>query len=187
MTTGFTYIDGKQYYFYPANGDMAKHTIIDSKLVDSDGTIPFEKATAENIYDYVYLLLDLTTGRSIRGIYDYQRQHMRYRLNEKLDTPEANAARFLNTGIGACWDYASLTYVMAKALGYDCYIITGPSVNASEHNWALIEVEPGVWRHFDAEWKDDVYWLTDAEMDAKNAWAGYLRFQWDRSAYPAAV
>lgn len=152
----------------------------------SAGTSQFSKITEENLDAYIEVLLD-KHGRSIQDIYNYVRDNYKYYYRDKKD-PVTMCCRMLNTGKGACWDFAVLTKRMLDAAGYNSMIVVGKGAIYSEHNWLLIEVEPGVWRHLDTERKSlKVYLVTDAQLDAWNGISKNVRYEWDKSAYPAAV
>ena len=92
-----------------------------------------------------------------------------------------------NTGKGACWDYAAITYLLLKKAGYNCQIVIGKGYYATEHNWVIIEVSPGVWRHMDTERGGiKVFLVTDAQLDAWNMKWPSVRYEWPKDKYPAA-
>ncbi len=186
MATGITKIGGKKYYFY-ADGTLARNVKVDNYFVDENGvaTDLFETITADNLDAYIEHLLD-KHGDSILDIYNYVRDNYPYRYRDKADLTTM-ACRMLNYGNGACWDYAALTYKMLTAAGYNCQIVIGKGAVYSEHNWILIEVEPGVWRHLDTERKSlRVFLWTDEQLKAKNWITKNVRYEWDYDAYPKA-
>ncbi len=186
MAVGITKVDGKKYYFYQ-DGTMAVNVTIDNYQIDANGVVTdlFTTITEENLDDYIEYLLD-KHGRSTLDIYNYVRDTFPYRYREKKSINEM-ACRMLNYGNGACWDYAALTYKMLTAAGYNCQIVIGKGAVYSEHNWILIEIEPGVWRHLDTERKSlRVYLWTDEQLKAKNGISPNVRYEWDYDAYPKA-
>lgn len=186
MSVGMTKINGNLYYFY-GDGTMARNTKIDKFNVDENGimTNPFATITNENLDAYIEVLLD-TYGRDMYSIYLYCRNNFYYKYRDKSDV-NSMACRMINNGCGACWDYAALCYKMLKAAGYNCQIVVGKGAYYAEHNWIIIEVSPGVWRHMDPErthmW---VYLKTDAELDALDGSARGIRYQWPKENYPKA-
>lgn len=186
LSIGMTKIGDNQYYFYN-DGTMARNTKIDKFDVDANGVLtnPFATITNDNLDAYVQLLLD-TYGRDPESIYKYCRNNFYYKYRDKSDV-NSMACRMINNGCGACWDYAALCYKMLKAAGYNCQIVVGKGAFYAEHNWIIMEVSPGVWRHLDPErthmW---VYMKTDADLEALDGSARGIRYQWDHSKYPAA-
>lgn len=186
MSIGMTKVAGNMYYFYN-DGSMARNTKIGKFNVDAEGVLtnPFAVITPDNLDAYIQVLLD-TYGRDTLSIFKYCRNNFWYKYRDKADITTM-ACRMINNGSGACWDYAALCYKMLKAAGYNCQIVIGKGAYYSEHNWILIEVSPGVWRHMDPErqglW---VYMLTDAELDALDGCSRGVRYQWNHSAYPNA-
>ncbi len=125
-------------------------------------------------------------GSGLRDIYEYIRDNYTYFYRDKADLTTM-ACRMFNTGSGACWDYAAITYLMLDRAGYNCQIVVGKGYYASEHNWVIIEVEPGVWRHMDTERTGiEAYLVTDDVLDSWNMqWDG-VRYEWNKSDYPSA-
>lgn len=140
--------------------------------------------TADNLDEYLETLLD-KHGRSLRAIYDYVHDGFTFRSTVKSDVTTM-ACRILNTGSGSCWDYAALTSLLLKKAGYNCQIIVGVGAIASEHNWVIVEVEPGVWRHMDTQHTKETFLLTDEELEARNGKSKYVNYEWDKSKYPKA-
>lgn len=186
MSTGLTTIDGSTYYFYE-NGALARSTKVGNYNIDENGiaTNPYEVITPDNLDSYIEILLD-TYGRDLYSIYHYCLSNFTYRYRAKSDV-DSMACRILNNGNGACWDYAALCYKMMTAAGYNCQIVVGCGAVASEHNWVIVEVSPGVWRHYDPERRGlPIYNLTDDQIAAYDGYSDTVRYQWNRSAYPEA-
>lgn len=186
MATGFKTVGTNQYYFYN-DGKMAVSTKIDKFVIDENGIVsdPFKTITKSNLNSYIEQLLD-EKGRDLNSIYTYCKS-FRYKYRPKSDI-DTMACRMLNYGSGACWDYAALCYKMLKAAGYNCQIVVGKGAVYSEHNWLLVETSPGVWRHLDPERQGyNIFLLTDSELEAYDGIKSNVRYQWDHSAYPAAV
>ncbi len=139
---------------------------------------------ADNLDAYLESLLD-KNGRSLRAIYDYAHDSFTFRSTVKSDVTTM-ACRILNTGSGSCWDYAALTSLLLKKAGYNCQIIVGVGAIAAEHNWVIVEVEPGVWRHMDTQHTKETFLLTDDELEARNGKSKYVHYEWDKSKYPKA-
>lgn len=185
MAVGLRTIGSNQYYFYN-DGKMAVNTKIDKYVVDANGIVsdPFKTITKDNLDLYIKQLLD-KNGSDLNSIYLYCKS-FKYKYREKSDVTTM-ACRMLNYGSGACWDYAALCYKMMTAAGYNCKIVIGKGAVYSEHNWLLVEVSPGVWRHVDPERQGyNIFLLTDAELEAYDGIRSNVRYQWDHSAYPAA-
>ena len=137
-----------------------------------------------DVDEYLESLLD-KHGRSLRAIYDYVHDGFTFRSTVKTDVTTM-ACRILNTGSGSCWDYAALTSLLLKKAGYNCQIIVGVGAIASEHNWVIVEVESGVWRHMDTQHTKETFLLTDEELEARNGKSPYVNYEWDKSKYPKA-
>jgi hypothetical protein len=97
------------------------------------------------------------------------------------------AIRMFNTGKGACWDYAAIMKLMLDAAGYNSVIVVGKGAIYSEHNWLLVEVSDGVWRHYDPERQRlDVNGWTDEKLSSYNWYTRGTRYEWNKDDYPAA-
>lgn len=194
MAIGWRTISGKRYYFYES-GTMAVSVIIGSSTIGSDGaaTDRFDKITTNNLDEYIEILLN-TYGRTLRSVYNYVHDKYKYKYRDKIEEGtsieniDSMACRMLNYGSGACWDYAALTYKMVTALGYNVQIVVGKGMYYSEHNWLVIEVEPGVWRHMDTQRKSlEVYLVTDTQLEEWDSDESLgVRYQWDHDIYPTA-
>ena len=186
MVTGLKTIGGADYYFYE-DGTMARNTQIGYFQIDANGvaTNVFDVITAENLDAYIEVLLD-TYGRDPYSIYLYCRNNFSYKYRAKSDVTSM-CCRMINNSSGACWDYAALYYKMMTAAGYNCRIVVGVGAVYSEHNWVLVEISPGVWRHVDPERQGyNIYMLTDAQLESFDGITRSVRYQWDHTAYPAA-
>ena len=186
MSIGLKTIDNKQYYFYN-DGKLAVNTKIGKYKIDENGvaTNPFAVITKANLNAYIIYLLD-TNGRDMNSIYQYCKNNFSYRYREKSDI-DTMACRMFNNGSGACWDYAAICYKMMTAAGYNCKIVIGKGAVYSEHNWLLVEVSPGVWRHVDPERQGyNIFLLTDSELEAYDGIRSNVRYQWNHDDYPAA-
>ena len=188
--SGWQTINGKRYNF-DGNGlvvETADVVTIDNTVyaVNNGGNakVTGTVVTPENLDAYLIGILD-SIGRDPQAIFNYCRSFP-YKYRDKLDV-NSMACRMLNYKSGACWDYAALCYKMLTLSGYNCRIVVGRGAVYSEHNWILIEIAPGVWRHMDPERKGYyIYMLTDAQLQAYDGIAPSVRYQWDRGSYPAA-
>ena len=194
MLTGWQKVDGKEYYFNKSTGEMAVNIIVDNKVLGPDGavTTKFKTISKSNLDEYIEILLN-TYGRDLDSVFDFvnAKKNFKYKMNKKLgdinEYCDDYCVRFLNTRVGACWDYAALTCKMVRALGYNAIFIVGKGHHYSEHNWVLIEVEKGVWRHMDTQKRMiRVCLVTDAQLEEWDKRSD-LTYQWDHSKYPAAV
>lgn len=188
--SGWQTINGKRYLF-DGNGlvtETADVVTINQNVYQVNqggnavqtGTV----VTPENLDAYLLNIM-AQYGSDPQSIFNYCRQFP-YKYRDKQDV-NSMACRMLNLKSGACWDYAALCYKMLTLAGYNCQIVVGRGAVYSEHNWILIEVAPGVWRHMDPERKGYyIYMLTDAQLEAYDGIAPSVRYQWNHSAYPAA-
>lgn len=168
----------------PENTPTPKPTNTPTPKPENTPTPKPGAVTAENLDEYLESLLD-KHGRSLRAIYDYVHDGFTFRSTVKTDVTTM-ACRILNTGSGSCWDYAALTSLLLKKAGYNCQIIVGVGAIASEHNWVIVEVESGVWRHMDTQHTKETFLLTDEELEARNGKSPYVNYEWDKSKYPKA-
>ncbi len=190
MLTGWQNLNGNKYYFYDS-GKMAKNVVVGDYKIDANGIAKptFAKITKENLNDYLNYLLD-KNGRSLKSIFQTcgrKNYEYLYRTNSKDMTVEEQAIQMFNTGKGSCYEFSAITYLMVKALGYNCQLVVGKGAVFECHRWVIIEVEPGVWRHMDTERSSiEVYLVTDAQLDAWNGMNASIKYEWDKSKYPKA-
>ena len=184
-TSGWTTIDGKQYHF-DDDGIMAVDTTIDDYYIDNTGAAVnlYDEITENNLEPYLHYLLTIY-GDDLRSIYDYVHDGFEFRATDKEDIISMTC-RMLNTGSGSCWDYAALTYELLTAAGYNAQIVIGVGAIADEHNWVIVEVEPGVWRHMDTQHTMETFLVTDDWLEGRNGQSEYVHYEWDRDAYPVA-
>lgn len=202
MCIGMQYVDGKLYSFNEGHGQdgvMRRDTTYARYNIDADGvcTDRFPEVTAENVADYAQYLLgtfreDDPDADMIHSIFSYIRYNYTYHYQARLapwnDTSEeaatAMAIRMFNDGRGACYDFAYATRYLLQAAGYNAMVVTGPANAgyANEHDWVLVECEPGVWRHLDSmQTYYFIYLLTDDELTAFEA--PYVNYIWDHELW----
>lgn len=180
MLTGWQEIDGEKRYF-DEDGAMAVSTSVDYYDIDENGNVtdPFTEATLENLDDYLHAIL-ARNGSTIEDIFYYVHDNFSYRRKDQAEMDEM-CVRFINTGTGACWDYAALTYRLLTEAGYNAQIISGWAIDGSRHMWTLVETEDG-WRHVDPRYENfEILLFTDEEMLRDDI----LNYGWDRAKYPA--
>ena len=98
----------------------------------------------------------------------------------------AMICRFLNNGVGPCTDFAYTLQYFCERLGYKARVVTGTGLYHTEHDWVLVEMSPGKWRHMDALYKSVYLYLkTDDEMAALDG--EYYRFRWDRNKWTSTT
>lgn len=191
VEAGWQTINGKRYLF-DGNGlvtETADVVTINQTIysVNNGGnaTMTGSIITPDNLDSYLLGIMS-TIGTDPQAIFNYCRNNFSYKYRDKSDITTM-ACRMINNKSGACWDYAALCYKMLTLAGYNCRIVIGRGAVYSEHNWILIEIAPGVWRHMDPERQGYyIYMLTDAQLEAYDGIARTVRYQWDHSAYPAA-
>ena len=129
----------------------------------------FDVINEDNLEQYLQYLLD-TYGRDPYSIYCYVRDNFQYRQMAMV-SEKTMLLRFLNTGVGACFDFVTLTAALLNRAGYQTKTVRGHL----GHRWLLVQMSPGVWRHMDTmrNWIP-AYNLTDDEL------AEYDGFLWDR-------
>ncbi|MBQ4424389.1 MAG: hypothetical protein II882_01465 [Lachnospiraceae bacterium] len=186
LNKGFREIDGELYYFDPDSYTLVRNTQIGEYTIDSQGIcrINFGEITKENLKEYVAYLLD-RYGSTPLEIYTYVVENYTFRFKEKEDT-ETMAIRMFNAGYGACWDFAAVTEYLLEAAGYRCRWVIGESGLRESHDWLLVEMEPGVWRHMDTMRRQYfIYNLTDDELAAYDGVAG--SYVWDRTKWTSTT
>lgn len=189
--SGWVTLNGKRYLF-DDNGLVTKTedvvTIKQTRYKVSSGGTAVKTGggavTPETLDSYLLGIM-AQYGSDPQSIFNYCRQFS-YKYRDKSDI-NTMACRIINNKNGACWDYAALCYKMLRLAGYNCQIVVGKGAIYSEHNWILIEISPGVWRHMDPERKNYyIYMLTDAQLESYDGIARSVRYQWNHAAYPAA-
>lgn len=193
--TGWQTIDGKRYFFQ-SNGVMLKNTIYGRYSIDANGvcTDRFATITSSNLSAYADYLLD-QNGRSLKSVFNYFWKNYLYRYAPRIGTlagmTDANRlamiCRFLNNGYGPCTDFAYTLQYFCQKIGYEARVVTGEGVSHNEHDWVLVQVSPGTWRHMDALYKSQyLYLLTDDQLARYDDGINY-RFRWDRSKWTSTT
>ena len=186
LNRGFREIDGALYYFDPDDYTLVTDTVINDYIIDAAGVCRnrFGEITEANLEEYVGYLLE-RFGSSPREIYDYVVKNYTFRFKEKTDV-RSMAIRMFNTGYGACWDFAAVTQLLLEAAGYRTLWVVGESGLRESHDWLLVEMEEGVWRHMDTMRRQYlIYNLTDEELAAYDGVAG--SYVWDRAKWTSTT
>ncbi len=179
-------IGGKRYYFY-SDGKMARNTVIEIYQADENGVLTnrFSEISEDNLDEYIAYLVR-NNGNTPEKIYNYVKKNYLIRDTAKASIREM-AIHILNTGSGACYNYASLAILMLQQAGYKARLVTGESRHAAEHDWVLYEPQPGVWRHMDPyrNWLS-IYAMTDALLEKYDDFQG-CSYIWDRNLWTSTT
>ncbi len=179
-------IGGKRYYFY-SDGKMARNTVIEIYQADENGVLTnrFSEISEDNLDEYIAYLVR-NNGNTSEKIYNYVKKNYLIRDTAKASIREM-AIHILNTGSGACYNFASLAILMLQQAGYKARLVTGESRHAAEHDWVLYEPQPGVWRHMDPyrNWLS-IYAMTDALLEKYDDFQG-CSYIWDRNLWTSTT
>lgn len=192
--TGFQFVGGKRYYFQ-SNGVMLRNTVYGRYSIDANGvcTDRFGTITSSNLAAYVDFLLD-QNGRTLKGAFNYIWKNYTYRYAPRIGTlaglTESNRiamiCRFMNNGVGPCTDFAYTLQYFCERLGYQAKVVTGEGMNHDEHDWVLVQVSAGTWRHMDALYKTQYFYLLTDDQLARFDGNDY-RFRWDRTKWTSTT
>lgn len=196
MATGFVDIGGKTYCF-DVKGVMLKNTKVSGYSIDENGVCTMDFSgrftlTEYNLNAYCDYLLQ-KNGRSLEAIYNFVWKNFRQHPNEpigNLFNPTAHEVnqmiiRFFNDGGGACCDYSYATQRLLERAGYKNVIVHCDPMQ-SRHQWNLVEIEPGVWRHMDTFRKAyRIFLMTDDEIAAYDT--NDVPYRWDRSRWTSTT
>ncbi len=188
----FVTLDKKLYYF-GTNGAMVKNTKVGAYTIDADGVCTTDYSgrftlTESNLNEYCDYLLQ-KYGKTPEAIFNLIWKNYGQRPNEpigSLMSPTQHQInqmiiRFFNDGGGACCDYSYATGRLLERAGYK-NVIVHCDPKQSRHQWNLVQIRPGVWRHMDTYRKAfKVFLITDdelAELDTDN-----VPYRWDRTKW----
>lgn len=129
-------VNGKKYYFSSKGRGFL-----------STGSSNGNKAVAD-VLDHVSFSASSSRGQKLRKVYDYIIAKYKY---TPAETPDLSASSWVGKsaynmvkyGDAKCYNYAALTGLCARALGYNAKIVTGKANRSrgrkkSEHAWVLI-------------------------------------------------
>ena len=182
----------KKMYYFGGDGAMLRNTKVGAYKIDADGVCTTDYSgrftlTEANLNEYCDYLLQ-KNGSSLEQIFTFLKKFGQ-RPNEPIGNMlnptqhEINQMiiRFFNDGGGACCDYSYATQLMLERAGYR-NVIVHCDPNQSRHQWNLVEIRPGVWRHMDTFRKAyRIFLLTDEEIasfDTDN-----VPYRWDRTRW----
>ena len=157
---------------------MLKDTKAGGYKIDADGVCTTDYSgrftlTEDNLDEYCDYLLQ-KNGKTLEAIYDFVWKKFGQRPNEPIGNllnptqHEINQMiiRFFNEGGGACCDYSYATQRLLQRAGYK-NVIVHCDTKLSRHQWNLVQVRPGVWRHMDTFRKAyKIFLRTDDEVAA---------------------
>ncbi len=148
VITGWQTIGGSRYYF-DGNGVMAVNTVIGLYAIDGNGVATKQPANSSNIYTYAQELLN-QYGWSAGGACNAVRNTVYYRAMGSYGGVVDNAVEAINSGRGACYQFASLAYILFQQMGYDVrYVVGTGRVGPTEHAWIAVNEGDGQWGYYD--------------------------------------
>lgn len=189
----FVTVDKKLYYF-GTNGAMLKNTKVGAYTIDADGVCTTNYSsgrftlTEANLNEYCDYLLQ-KYGKTPEAIYTLLWKNYGQRPNEPIGdlmNPTQHQInqmiiRFFNEGGGACCDYSYATQRLLERAGYKCVVVHGDP-KQTRHQWNLVQVRQGVWRHMDTFRKAyRIFLLTDDEVAAYDT--DNVPYRWDRTKW----
>ncbi len=189
LMTGTVTLDHETYSFDELTGELLTDPELDPGETSAweEPEVDFGTITAANVDEYARYILR-RYGSTPREIYQYVYDNYTWRYTYAADELTM-ALRMFNAGTGGCWDYCAITCKLLRTAGYRCQFVKGytPNNKVHEHDWVIVEIEPGVWRHMDPM-RQGFYicLLTDKQLEAYNGLYN-MYYDWDHSQYPAAL
>ncbi len=163
-------------YFYDLDGNLQRDKYIATYYVNSDGVAKVTACTKANLNAFLDDILD-RYGRSEYNIYCAVRSLMSYKYTDCGASIEDMAVYAINNGKGACWHFASLSYMLYKRAGYDVYYVDGGTGRTgNQHRWIYVKFNNGTYYYVDTVYPDG-YKATATSL--KN-----LGYKWDSSKLP---
>ena len=189
----FVTVDKKLYYF-GTKGAMLTDTKVGAYKIDADGVCTTDYSsgrftlTEANLNEYCDYLLQ-KYGKTPEAIFTLLWKNYGQRPNEPIGdlmNPTQHQInqmiiRFFNDGGGACCDYSYATQRLLERAGYKCVVVHGDP-KQTRHQWNLVQVRKGVWRHMDTFRKAyKIYLLTDDEVASYDT--DNVPYRWDRTKW----
>lgn len=143
----------------------------------------FEK-TVEEVLSKI-IKEDMSKKEQAYAIYRWTKNHIVYTGNSKKDGWKEEAYRGIKKANGDCYTYFSVAKALLSQVGIDNRDVTRLG-GRNRHYWHLINVGDG-WYHFDATMhidKNDVFMLTDDELEELNKIRNNYYYIFDESLYP---
>ena len=183
----------KKLYYFGEDGAMLKNTKVSGYTIDGDGVCTTDYSgrftlTEANLNEYCDYLLQ-KYGNTPEAIFNFIWKNYGQRPNEPIGNlmnptqSEINRMiiRFFNDGGGACCDYSYAAGRLLERAGYR-NVIVHCDPRQSRHQWNLVQIRPGVWRHMDTYRKAfKVFLLTDDEIAAFDT--DNVPYRWDRTKW----
>ncbi len=176
LSPGFHRVQG-QLYYVDSEGQLVRNQSYKNWQFDENGRYTTGVAEVDAMLAQVLQELgtdDMSASDALRAAYRYCVQDkvyikhpwVSYGCEDDRDEHAYRALRFMETGGGTCYDFAAAFGLLARSLGYHCYIVYA-QINQyyAEHGWVVIP-------------EDGVNYIYDPEMEATRPWrhSGYDLF-----------
>ncbi|MCI9121008.1 MAG: hypothetical protein HFG00_05720 [Oscillibacter sp.] len=150
FSQGFCLVDGWQYYYDSARGDVVRSGQVGSFTYDAAGHFTTGSAELDGKLRKIVLAQtnsSMTQEEMLRALYLYTRDSFTYFRGDPhafgaKDFMMEDALRMLNTGFGDCYGYAALYWYLCRWIGYDAVIYSGTvGSNRLPHSWVEINLD----------------------------------------------
>ncbi len=168
LTPGFHRVQG-QLYFVDSEGQLVRNQSISNWRFDENGRYTTGVAEVDAKLAEVLQSLgadDMADWQALQAAYNYCVQGKvyikhpwpSYGCEDDRDEHAYRALRFMETGGGTCYDFAAAFGLLARSLGYHCYIVFA-QINQfyAPHGWVVIP-------------EGGVNYIYDPEMEATRPW-----------------
>lgn len=183
------------------------YTATDESGNSSTATATVIVGTKEVTEDMLYTEIDrviaqiikpeMNTEAKVRTIYAYVQDSINYASTAKTDDfVYAAYMSLFSSGTGDCYSYFAASKAFFERLGIENIDMKRASGGAvGEHYWNLVNIgtkEAPKWYHYDANPISGQYsvsgcLLTDAQVEAYDAWRGEAYRKYDKSGIPASA
>ncbi len=161
--TGWQTIGGNKYHFN-SSGIKSTNTTIGLYNLNSKGVATKAAATSANLGLHLDDILN-TYGRSLSGAASASSSMVSYRSMGSSGGTSANAIYAINNRRGACYQIASLNYMLVTRMGYSAEYIVGTGRTGNTHAWIAVHTG-GKTLYYDAIYSSGSY--TEEELKKLN-------------------
>ncbi len=183
------------------------YTATDESGNSSNATATVIVGTKEVTEDMLYAEIDrvieqiikpeMNTEAKVRAIYAYVQESINYASTAKTDDfVYAAYMALFSSGTGDCYSYFAASKAFFERLGIENVDMKRAEGSAAgEHYWNLVNIgtkDAPKWYHYDANPVNGQYsvsgcLLTDAQVEAYDAWRGEGYRKYDASSVPASA